>query len=159
MAHPDMDALLNEALDAAEQFLEKIGEFFPFVVTMAPGGEISHDQEHLGEQAPAAHETLAVLVGALKHAAAEGKYKATALVSHAHLPSPDGRFADAIGVSLEHRAEPPVNCFLPFACRDGKFEYGEIFAKRAERRVFPAKAEPTAHGRTAKRRRSHRSAE
>ena len=137
MAHPDLDELLNEALDAAEQFLDKIGEFFPFVVTMSPDGEISHAQEHLGEDPPAADETIEVLLDGLKKAAAKGKYKATALVSDAHnTPSPDGKYNDAISVALEHRTEPPVNCFLPYKNVKGKFEYGEVFAKRGERRVF-----------------------
>lgn len=137
MAHPDLDELLNEALDAAEQFLDKIGEFFPFVVTMSPDGAISHAQEHLGEEPPAADETIDVLLDGLKKAAAKGKYKATALVSDAHdMPSPDGKYNDAISVSLEHRAESPVNCYLPYKHVKGKFEYGEVFAKRGERRVF-----------------------
>jgi hypothetical protein len=137
MAHPDLDELLNEALDAAEQFLDKIGEFFPFVVTMSPDGEISHAQEHLGEQPPAADETIEVLLDGLKKAAAKGKYKATALVSDAHdIPSPDGKYRDAISVALEHRTETPVNCYLPYKHVKDKFEYGEVFAKRGERRVF-----------------------
>jgi hypothetical protein len=137
MAHPDLDELLNEALDAAEQFLDKIGEFFPFVVTMSPDGEISHAQEHLGEDAPAADETIEVLLDGLKKAAAKGKYKATALVSDAHdISSPDGNYKDAISVSLEHRTDQPVNCYLPYKHVKGKFEYGEVFAKRGERRVF-----------------------
>jgi hypothetical protein len=137
MAHPDLDELLNEALDAAEQFLDKIGEFFPFVVTMSPDGEISHAQEHLGEDPPAAEETIEVLLDGLKKSAAKGKYKATALVSDAHdIPSPDGKFQDAISVALEHRTEPPVNCYLPYKNVKGKFEYGEVFAKRGERCVF-----------------------
>jgi hypothetical protein len=142
MAHPDLDELLNEALDAAEQFLDKIGEFFPFVVTMSPDGEISHAQEHLGEDPPAADETIEVLLDGLKKAAAKGKYKATALVSDAHhTPSRDGKYNDAISVALEHRTEPPVNCFLPYKHVKGKFEYGEVFAKRGDRRVFPQHAD------------------
>ncbi|HEV2969487.1 MAG TPA: hypothetical protein VGY55_05805 [Pirellulales bacterium] len=141
MAHPDMDELLNEALDAAEQFLEKIGEFFPFVVTMSPEGEISHAQEYLGEEPPAAEETVDVLIDGLKQAAAKGTYKATALVSDAHLPSPDGKFQDAVSVLLEHQSEPPVTCYLPYKHVKGKFEFGEVFAKRADRRVFAKAAE------------------
>ena len=136
MAHPDLDDLLNEALHAAEEFLEKIGEFFPFVVTMAPSGEISHAQEHLGEEAPAAEETVDVLVEGLKQAASKGKYKATAIVTHAHVPSPDGKFQESVSVMLEHKTEPPVICFLPFSHGKGKVDYGEIFAKRGEPRVF-----------------------
>jgi hypothetical protein len=136
MAHPDMDELLNEAFHAAEEFLEKIGEFFPFVVTMAPSGEVSHAQEHLGEEPPAADETIDVLVEGLKNAAAKGKYKATAVVSHAHIASPDGKYQEAISATLEHRTEPPVICYLPFKQTKGKIDYGEIFAKRGERRVF-----------------------
>jgi hypothetical protein len=138
MAHPDLDELLNEALDAAEQFLDKIGEFFPFVVTMSPDGEISHAQEHLGEDPPEPDETIDVLLAGLTKAAAKGRYKATALVSDAHdMPSPDGKYKDAISVWLEHRTEPPVNCYLPYKHINGKFEYGEVFAKRGDRRVFP----------------------
>jgi hypothetical protein len=142
MAHPDLDELLNEALDAAEQFLDKIGEFFPFVVTMSPDGEISHAQEHLGEEPPEPDETVDVLLEGLKKAAAKGRYKAIALVSDAHdMPSPDGHFKDAISVWLEHRTEPPVNCYLPYKHIKGKFEYGEVFAKRGERRVFSTAGE------------------
>lgn len=143
MAHPDMDELLNEALHAAEEFLEKVGEFFPFVVTMSPDGEISHEQEHLGEQSPLAVQTVDVLVDGLKRAAAKGRYKATAVVSHARIPSPDGQFQEAISVALEHRNDPPVNCFLPFKQAKGHFDFGEVFAKRGERKVFPHASEKT----------------
>jgi hypothetical protein len=144
MAHPDMDDLLNEALYAAEEFLEKIGEFFPFVVTMSPDGEISHDQEHLGEQPPAADKTTDVLIDGLKQAAAQGRYKATAVVSHAHIPSPDGQFQEAISVALEHRSDPPVICYLPFKQTKGRFDFGEVFAKRGQRKVFPHATEKAA---------------
>ena len=137
MAHPDMDDLLNEAFHAAEEFLEKIGEFFPFVVTMAPSGEISHAQEHLGEKAPGADETIDVLVEGLKNAAAKGKYKATAVVSHAQIASPDGKYEEAISATLEHRSEPPVICYLPFKQTKGKIDYGEIFAKRGDADCSP----------------------
>ncbi len=150
MAHPDMDDLLNEAFHAAEDFLEKIGEFFPFIVTMDADGQISHEQEHLGEEPPAGDETIDVLVEGLRQAAAKGRYKATAVVSHAHIASPDGQYQEAIRAALEHRSEPPVICYLPFKHAKGKVEYGEIFAKRGERKVFPvveqrsAANEPTA---------------
>jgi hypothetical protein len=139
-----MDELLNEALHAAEEFLEKVGEFFPFVVTMSPDGEISHGQEHLGEEPQAADKTIDVLVDGLKHAAAKGRYKATAIVSHAQIPSPDGQFHEAISVALEHRNDPPVICYLPFKQTKGRFDFGEVFAKRGERRVFPHANEKTA---------------
>ncbi|HKD35414.1 MAG TPA: hypothetical protein VKB78_01400 [Pirellulales bacterium] len=144
MAHPDMDELLNESLHAAEEFLEKIGEFFPFVVTMSPEGEISHEQEHLGEEPPAGDEAVDVLIDGLKQAAAKGRYKATALVSHAQVPSPDGQFQEAISVALEHRNDPPVVCYLPFKQTKGRFDYGEVFAKRGQRKVFPHTAEKAA---------------
>ena len=38
MAHPDIDALPDEGLQATIQFLEKNGEFFPFGITMVPDG-------------------------------------------------------------------------------------------------------------------------
>jgi hypothetical protein len=123
--------------------LEKVGEFFPFMVTMSPDGEISHEQEHLGGEPPAADETIDVLVDGLKQAAAKGRYKATAVVSHAHIASPDGKFQEAISVALEHRNDPPVICYLPFKQTKGRFDFGEVFAKRGERKVFPHAREKT----------------
>ncbi len=38
MAHPDVDALLDESLTTAVYFLEKNGEFFPFAITMSSSG-------------------------------------------------------------------------------------------------------------------------
>ena len=141
-----MDELLNEALHAAEEFLEKVGEFFPFVVTMSPEGQISHEQEHLGEKPPTADETVEVLTDGLKHAAGKGRYKATAVVSHAHIPSPDGQFQEAISVALEHREDRPVICCLPFKQTKGRFDFGEVFAKRGERKIFPHAAEKAVAG-------------
>ena len=48
------------------------------------------------------------------------------------MPSPDGKYQEAVCVMLEHKSEPPVICYLPFNHGKGKVDYGEIFAKRGE---------------------------
>ncbi len=135
MAHPDLDLLLNESLDAAEHFLESIGELFPFVVTMSPTGEIGHSQEHLGTDHTPKHETVETLLAGLKKSAP--KYKATAVVSDVQTTPPGGAAEQpAIRVILEHRTEPPVTCFLPYKQEKGKYGFGEVFARKGERQVF-----------------------
>jgi len=140
MAHPDLDELLNEAIDAATHFLENIGEFFPFVVTMSPDGKVSHAQEHLPGDAAPADETVDHLLAGLKKAAAKGQYRATAIVCDSRATPPGGAEQPAIRIVLEHRTESPVTCYLPYKQANGRFEFGDVFAKRAERQVFPLAA-------------------
>ncbi len=140
MAHADMDELLNQAIEAATHFLENIGEFFPFAVTMSPDGTISHAQDHLPGETSHAHETVEKLLAGLKKAATKGQYRATALVSDSRATPPGGVEQSAIRILLEHRTDPPVTCYLPYKQAKGRFEFGEVFAKRAERQVFPLAA-------------------
>ncbi len=66
MAHPDMDALLDESLRAAIYFLEKNGEFFPFGVNMSADGKIRHAQGYTGDEHPPSQEVIDILLMGLK---------------------------------------------------------------------------------------------
>ena len=136
MAHPDMDALLDEALNTASYFLEKNGEFFPFGVTMSPNGKINHVEGYTGDEQPPSQEVIDLLLAGMKQGAGKGDYRATALVCDVRVSTPGGPVQDAISVTIEHHTEEPVTCYLPYISTSGKFNFGDLFTERAERRVF-----------------------
>ena len=43
MAHPDLNQLLNVALDFAKKMLKQHGEFYPFGASMGADGKITMD--------------------------------------------------------------------------------------------------------------------
>lgn len=136
MAHPDMDALLNEGLQTAIRFLEKNGEFFPFGVTMKPDGSIAHVQGYTDDECPPSQEVIDLLLRGFKTGATSGNYKSTALISDVRISLDGDTKSDAISVTVEHVDDQPVTCFLPYTKSNGAFEFGEIIAERADRRVF-----------------------
>jgi hypothetical protein len=138
MAHPDMDALLDESLQVAIHFLEKNGEFFPFGVTMSRAGEIAHTQGWTGDECPPSQELIDLLLRGFVSGAARGDYKATALIYDVRISLDGDTKTDAIIVTIEHVDDEPVTCFLPYVKNRDAFEFGELVAERAERRVFKA---------------------
>lgn len=136
MAHPNMDALLDEGMQTAIHFLEKNGEFFPFGVTMAPDGSLAHAQGYTGDECPPSQEVIDLLLRGFNTGAASGDYKSTALISDVRITLDGETKSDAISVTVEHVDDQPVTCFLPYTKSNGTFEFGEIVAERAERRVF-----------------------
>ena len=140
MAHPDMDLLLDEAIRAAIYFLEKNGEFFPFAITMSQSGEITHVQGYVGEEHPPSQDVIDLLQDGLKQRGANGELRATALISDVRVSLPDGGAQDAVSVTVEHQDDEPVTGYLPYT-KDGEgFGYGDLFAERAPRLVFPAQS-------------------
>jgi hypothetical protein len=136
MAHPDMDTLLDEALRVAVYFLEKNGEFFPFGVTMTRGGKIAHAQGYTGDEQPPSQLVIDLLLHGMRQGASNGDYRAVTLVSDVRVSVPGGPAQDAVSVMVEHLTEEPVTCYLPYTVTNSKFDFGELFAERAERRVF-----------------------
>ena len=136
MAHPDMDALLNEGLQTAIHFLEKSGEFFPFGVSMTADGEISHNQGWAGDERPPSQELIDLLLRGFAERAEHGEIKATALIYDVVVSLDGTTKSDAISITVEHAAADPVTCFLPYWKNSDAFEFGELVAEGAERRVF-----------------------
>lgn len=138
MAHPDMEALLDESLNAAVHFLKKNGEFFPFAVTMDLHGEIHHAQAFPGDEQPQSQEVIDLLVKGLTQGAAKGDYRATALICDVRVNTPSGPVQDAVSLTIEHHTDAPVVCYLPYVKSDGEFEFGSLFYARPQRQVFPS---------------------
>jgi len=137
MAHPDMDALLDEGLQIAIHFLEKNGEFYPFGVTMAPDGSIAHTQGYTGDENPPSQELIELLLRGFQSGATSGDYRATALISDVRVSLNGTTKTEAICVTVEHQEDPPVTCLLPYAKTDAGYEFGELIAQRADSNVFP----------------------
>ena len=136
MAHPDMNALLDESIRLAVLFLEKNGEFFPFGVTMAPDGTVSHMQGYAGDDQPPSQELIDLLLYGLQTGASSGDYKSTSLIYDVRVSLDGETKTDAISVTLEHRDEHPVTCLVPYTKTTSDIELGEIIAQRADRNVF-----------------------
>ncbi len=136
MAHPDMNALLDEGLRIAAHLLEKNGEFFPFGVTISTDGKINHVQGYTGEDYPPSQDLINLLLNGFLAGAKSGDYRATSLVCDTHIFLNGNSKTDAINVIVEHVEDEPVTCFLPYTKNGDTFEFGEILAERAERRVF-----------------------
>jgi hypothetical protein len=131
-----MDALLDEGLQTAIYFLEKNGEFFPFGIAMKPDGSIAHVQGYTGDECPPSQEVIDLLLRGFKTGATSGDYKSTALISDVRISLDGDTKSDAICVTVEHADDQPVTCFLPYTNANGAFEFGEIIAEHADRRVF-----------------------
>ena len=58
MAHPDLDQLLNVALEFAKKMLNQHGEFYPFGASMRPDGTVSMDGATTGGEKPPSQELL-----------------------------------------------------------------------------------------------------
>jgi hypothetical protein len=51
------------------------------------------------------------------------------------LPSSDKK-SDAIAVSLNHRDDYSVTVFFPYETREGRLQFGEVFAQKGEADIF-----------------------
>ena len=138
MSRPDLDALLNFLLPAAQEFLRAQGEFHPFAVQMVQDGSISAVAGHTGDELPEAPDLIALLLDGFRQQAAAGNVRAAGICINATVVRP-GQSAqvDAICAQLEHEDGECVDVFLPYSNeRPGQYAYGELFASAGQPRVF-----------------------
>ena len=137
MAHPDLNALLNDLLPFAQRMLTKQNEFYPF------GGSIAPDGKHMSVGAkgesdhPKSKELIDIMTTEFRRQAAEGRIRAAGICFDVRVvpPGPIDK-TDAIQLSLERENES-VDVFIPYAqLPDGKFTYGEMFASQRTRTFF-----------------------
>jgi hypothetical protein len=134
----DLDPLLDDALQTAQQLLQENGEFFPFGVALGADGTRRHVGGWSGTESPNSETLAELLLAGFRRGADAGEYRATGLVQDVRVR--DGNsdsVSDAICVTLEHRDGTCINCYLPYArAVSGTFTYGEVFADLAEGTVF-----------------------
>jgi hypothetical protein len=132
----DLDNMVGMAIDAAQSFLDKNGEFFPFGVTITSAGEerLAAADPGLGERP----ESLAVLdslyAGVM---ASRERLRGAAFVADVRT---DG--TDAIRVQAEHRdGGPGVEVLMRYEKKRFRktVEYGSVIASSGPRRIWPTK--------------------
>ena len=79
MAHPDLDQLLNVALEFAQKMLKQHREFFPFGASMALDGKITMDGATTGKKKPPSQELLDLLSESYTKRANAGELRAAAV--------------------------------------------------------------------------------
>jgi len=137
MAHPDLDALLNDLLPFAQQMLAKHGEFYPF------GGSMTADDKHISVGAkgesdhPRSQELIDLLTEAFRGDAVTGRIRAAGICFDVRVVPP-GQVdkTDAIQMSLEREGEA-VDLFVPYAqLPGGACTYGAMFASQRTPEFF-----------------------
>jgi hypothetical protein len=138
MAHPDLDQLLNVALEFAQKMLKQHGEFFPFGASMALDGKITMDGATTGKEKPPSQELLDLLSESYTERANKGELRAAAVCADVRVPPPGSEAkTDAIQVGLEHANGEAVTVFLPYQKGwFGRVRYGNLFASARDRQFF-----------------------
>jgi hypothetical protein len=138
MAHPDLDQLLNVALEFAKKILKQNGEFYPFGASMDADGKITMDGATTGEERPPSQELLDLLAQSYANRANSGELRAAAVCADVRVPPPGSEAkTDAIQVGLEHSTGEAVTVFLPYEKGwFGRVRYGNLFASTRDRQFF-----------------------
>ncbi|HPD45553.1 MAG TPA: hypothetical protein P5279_04605 [Anaerohalosphaeraceae bacterium] len=138
MAHPDLDGLLNTLYPAAQQFLKKHGEFYPFGATVDKEGKTALVSPLTSDEHPASQEVIDQLTRAFCDAARKGLIRASGLCYDARvIPPGQTEKCDAICAQVEHENGESFVACLPYRkTLFGIIKYGEVFASRQDRTVF-----------------------
>jgi len=137
----ELNELLNGAVEVAAEMLEEDGEFEPFALALRNDGQVLHlspeaaeDPEDETELEPEA--VVESLRNTLRSSRAE--YRAIAVVADVTLEDEqDQPMTAAIHVAMEHTAEEPVSCYVPYEINDGKgLELADLVGEPGERFVF-----------------------
>jgi hypothetical protein len=140
MSREDLDTLLGAAIEAAQEFLGKNGEFYPFGMSLGRGGKIAMHAAHTGQEMPESTELIAVLEKGFCQNAQEHKIRAAAICFDVRVVPPgQSEKTDAIEVRLEHRDGQAIDAYLPY--KKGflnRIKYGELFACEGTPALFSA---------------------
>ena len=139
MAHPDLDQLLNVALEFAQKMLSQHGEFYPFGASLGLDGKISMDGAATEKERPPSQALLDLLSESYAKSATAGELRAVAICSDVRLPLPGSeQKTDAIQVGLEHASGEAVTAFLPYEKGwFGRIRYANLFASARYGQFFP----------------------
>jgi hypothetical protein len=128
----DLDGLLDTVVPAAQQLLEKYGEFFPFGAAVTGDGETRLLADHPDRtEHPTSADVLTALVDGVR--GQRDDLRAVAICSDARLAD-----SDAIRVDLEHREGAAMAVLLPYKHKlfGQGYEYAELQASSAGRRFW-----------------------
>ncbi|GAC1333301.1 MAG: hypothetical protein NVSMB14_00040 [Isosphaeraceae bacterium] len=133
----EIDALLNEGIRLATEFLEQNKQFYPFALRLTEDGGIDLVQAELGEAEPDSGDLIVAVEETLREMAVQGEIIAGVVISDVFV-SQDGsdESTDAIQLALEHAQGISVECFLPYRWENESLKLGELFSQQAEPAIF-----------------------
>jgi hypothetical protein len=135
MSREEMDQVFSEAIHAAQYFLEKSGEFFPFAVALDSDGKLIHIQGWTGDEQPPSEQVREIILKGCIQSAANKQYRCTGIITDILLTLESGK-TDAIRVEIENDTDTPVVCFATYKLVNGRLEIGEILAEEGIRKIF-----------------------
>jgi hypothetical protein len=132
--------LVNVLLPLAQKWLREHHGFLPYGAGMAPSGQIVLTMAPAG-QSDDVNTRVGMMELAFRQAAAEGQFKATALVVDM-IVIPPGKSAkqDGVAIRLDHRAGYSVILGYPYAfSASGELVMETPFTSEGAHAVFPPK--------------------
>ena len=135
----DLDELLGQLGVLAKTLLIRNGEFFPFGATISKRGRYALVVPVPEADRPTAHDVVDAVFAEIR--STRDTLRACGTVAMATTASG----VDAVRIELEHCEGSSIVVALPYAKGDlGAFAYGDLEARRAERRVWPAETKKPA---------------
>jgi hypothetical protein len=136
------DQLINTLFPFAQQMLAGGGEFFPFGAFINASGSVEQFSGYTGDEHPKPQELIALMSGAARRMAAEGRCRAVGICVDVRTLLPGAtEKTDAALAALED-ATGALNVYLPYRKRpDGTVEYGQLVAQQARPTVFAQAAQ------------------
>ena len=143
-AIPDADVrkLMNYGVALARQILDDHPAFHPFAFVMDTDGKIGQVALSEGRDYEGA-VLLTTLSEILQTRAAEGRYRAVAIIADVHIAH-DGEETDAIQAGLEHAAGYCSNVYFPYErSEEGALKLGKALSAARAGAVFGPCSEAT----------------
>ncbi|RMG96028.1 MAG: hypothetical protein D6706_10875 [Chloroflexi bacterium] len=111
----DCETLLDAVLPAAQHFLGKYGEFYPFGATLSLTHEVALVAAEIGEEHPTPSAVMALIENGFRSGAQRHMYRATALVHHVSAVPPEKTTEqNCIAVSLNHQSGYSILVVFPY---------------------------------------------
>ena len=132
----ECEVLLETLLSASENLLKKNGEFYPIGAVLLNDITATFTTVYSDNEFPDSKSVICDLISSHKQMAQKNEIKASGIAWNGTFSS-DGKQADAIFVSLEHRDDYSVIVGLPYKIgMFKKIKFGDLFAQNGNSDVF-----------------------
>ncbi|MBN2176808.1 MAG: hypothetical protein JW722_04035 [Demequinaceae bacterium] len=139
----DLDELLGQLATLAKALLIRNGEFFPFGASIGKRGKFTLVTPVPEGDRPTAHDVVDAILADVR--SSRDSLRAYGVAAMALTSSED----DAVRIELEHAEGSSLMIALPYTRGDfGTFAYGDMEARRTDRRVWPTRTHPRSPKRT-----------
>lgn len=142
-ARDELNALLDTAMRQALRQVQEQGRHAPFALAVTTDGEqINIDAD--AQPLPDPHARHAWITARLAEAVAAGRYRAVAVARNISLRhTTSGKQTEAVEVTLDHRDDQAVTCYMPYEFRRGQVSTAQIMATAAPSPFFTKRAADT----------------